>query len=872
MKKKLLFILPVLFLFSTVSQAQFTESFTDSNFTAAPKWMGDTSNWIINPALQLQSNDTIANDIFYVSTPSTLATTAQWEFYSRLDFNTSSANYVDVYLTASSSDITQSTTTGYFVRLGNTTDNICLYRKDATGTITKLIDGVAGIFNTSDNIVKVKVVLDATGQWTLLRDLTGTGNSYFTEGVAVDATYNTSSYFGILIKQSTASFFKKHFFDDIVVKPYVPDTTPPSIVSATAISTTAVDILFSEPVDNISSQQVLNYLADNNLGGPSSATQDPTNPALIHLVFANKIPNGTNCTLIVDNVKDLAGNAIATATATFSLYAAQQYDIIIDEIMADPTPVVGLPNNEWIELKNTSAYAINLQGFTIGDSSGQSGPMPAYILPADSFVIVCTGSAVNAMATFGPTIAVTSFPSLLNTGDELILKTAVGKVMHAVNYSSAWYQNALKEQGGWSLEMIDTKNPCTGYSNWKASTDVNGGTPGKVNSIDAKNPDQNPPKLLRAFAKDSVDITLYFDEPLDSIKASIATNYSISGGVGIPQNAVATGPLFDKVNLKLTTPLSSKKTYTITAINITDCSGNIINSNDTAKVGISVAANYFDVVINEILYNPKDNGVDYVELYNRSKKIIDLKQVYIANRNTSGTISNIAQLTSDDYLLFPQNYIVVTSSPSIVKSQYVAQNPDAFVQVNNMPPFNDANGDAIILNAQGNIVDELQYYDSWQFQLLDNTQGVSLERINYDAPTQSQENWHSAATSVGYGTPTYKNSQFRIDQYAAGQISVYPETFSPNNDGIDDFLTIEYSFPETGYVANITIFNASGKAVRVLQQNAICGTDGKFIWDGLGEKGRQLIEGTYVVYTKIFDLSGKTKDFKNAIVLAPTGH
>jgi len=872
MNKKLLYFLPLLLLLSAVSQAQFTESFTDSNFTTAPKWIGDTSNWIVNSSYQLQSNDTIANDTFYLSTPSTLATTAQWEFYTKLGFNTSSANYVDVYLTASSGNIKQSTTTGYFVRIGNTSDDICLYRKDATGIITKLIDGVDGILNTSNNVLKIKVVVNVASQWTLFRDLTGTGNSYFTEGTATDNTYTTSSYFGILVKQSTASFFKRHFFDDIIVTPYVPDTTPPVILSATAISSTTVDVLFNEPVDNVSSQQLTNYMADNNLGGPISATQDPANAALIHLTFSNKIPNGINCTLTVNDVKDLSGNAIGIATALFSLYTPQQYDVIIDEIMADPTPVVGLPTNEWIELKNTSAYAINLQGFTIGDTSAQSGPMPNFILQPNSFVIICTSSAVNAMLLFGPTISVTNFPSLLNSGDLLILKSSTGKIMHAVNYSSAWYQNALKEQGGWSLEMIDTKNPCNGYSNWKASTNVNGGTPGKINSIDAKNADQNAPRLLRAFAKDSVDITLYFDEPLDSTKASVAANYFISGSIGTPLNATAVGPLFDKVALKLTAPLSSKRTYTITALNVTDCAGNIINSSDSARVGISVMAANFDVVINEILYNPKDNGVDYVELYNRSKKIINLKQLYIANRSTSGTIGNIAQLTSDDYSLFPQNYIVVTSSPSIVKSQYVAQNPDAFVQINSMPPFNDANGDAIILNTQGNIIDELQYYDSWQFQLLDNTQGVSLERINYDAPTQSEDNWHSAATNIGYGTPTYKNSQYRIDQYAAGQITVYPEIFSPNNDGIDDFVTIEYSFPETGYVANIAIFDASGKMVRALQQNALCGTDGKFIWDGLGEKNRQLIEGTYIVYTKIFDLSGKTKDFKNAVVLANNNH
>ena len=94
------------------------------------------------------------------------------------------------------------------------------------------------------------------------------------------------------------------------------------------------------------------------------------------------------------------------------LPAQNRYDVVIDEIMADPGPPVSLPENEWIELKNTSPAPINLQNWRIGDASGQSGPLPSFILQPDSLVIVCTGSAVTALSAFGTTIAVTSFPSL----------------------------------------------------------------------------------------------------------------------------------------------------------------------------------------------------------------------------------------------------------------------------------------------------------------------------------------------------------------------------------------------------------------------------------------------------------------------------
>ena len=55
--------------------------------------------------------------------------------------------------------------------------------------------------------------------------------------------------------------------------------------------------------------------------------------------------------------------------------SANRFDIVIAEIMADPSPQVNLPNNEWIELRNTSGITINLSGWRIGDAAGLSGPM-----------------------------------------------------------------------------------------------------------------------------------------------------------------------------------------------------------------------------------------------------------------------------------------------------------------------------------------------------------------------------------------------------------------------------------------------------------------------------------------------------------------
>lgn len=549
------------------------------------------------------------------------------------------------------------------------------------------------------------------------------------------------------------------------------------------------------------------------------------------------------------------------------LVAQNRYDVVIDEIMADPTPQIGLPNNEWLELKNTTAAPINLQNWRIGDATGQSGPLPNFTLQPDSFVIVCTGSAVAAMSAFGTTISVTSFPSLDNDGDQLFLRAANGRTIHAVNYTTGWYQNEVKKDGGWTLEMIDTKSPCAGSSNWKASVSTTGGTPGKKNSIDAINNDATAPQLKRAYTLDNVTIILVYDEPVDSLSGATLANYSIDGGLTL-LNATAIAPLFNQVQLKTTTPLATNTVYTITANNVKDCKSNNIGAANKARVGLPVDASTGEWVINEILFNPRSNAFDFVEFYNNSNKIFDASKLYIANRNSTGVISSIKALSTTPFYIFPGDHIVETEDADNLAGQYLVKNPDNVLVVSSPPSFSDDEGTVVVLNFQGSVIDEVKYKDDWHFKLIDDAEGVSLERIDPAGQSQNETNWHSAASTAGYGTPTYKNSQYKLLNAINATIEATPKVFSPDNDGRDDITTIQYEVTEPGYITNITVFDGAGRPVRNLVRNGTLGLKGYWNWEGLDDKGNKLPMGTYIIFTEIFNLQGKKSTFKTTVVLA----
>ena len=560
--------------------------------------------------------------------------------------------------------------------------------------------------------------------------------------------------------------------------------------------------------------------------------------------------------------------ALIVKGACLSAQVAARFDILITEIFPDPTPSIGMPPYEFIEITNVSAIPYNLKDWKIGDGNSLATITINFILQPGSIAIICTGSATTAFSSFGNTIGVTNFPSLDNDADLLFLRSKEGHTIHAVSYEISWYRNDLKSKGGWTLEMIDTRNPCAGISNWNASTEAAGGTPGKKNSVNGNSDDDEAPSLIRTYAIDSTTIAAVFDEPIDSASASIASRYTLDKNFSSALEALPLGPMFTEVLLKFPQQLTEGTVYDLTVSGITDCRGNMIGSKNKAKTGRPSVPDTFDIVVNELLFNPKSDGFDFIELYNKSKKIIDLAQLYSANRNATGSLINTSQLSDIPYLLFPDEFIVFTENTGWLRQNYVLKTYDNIVNLPSLPSLPDDKGTLVIANVQGKIIEELRYDAKWHFALIENEEGISLERIDYSAPTQNKNNWTSAASTAGFGTPGYQNSQFKADLQMQGLISTNPKVFSPDNDGFEDQATITYQMAAPGFVANITIFDANGRAVRYLAKNATLALQGNFRWDGLDDNLQRLPMGIYIVFTEIFTMLGKTKKFKNIVTLA----
>jgi hypothetical protein len=849
--------------------AQFNDNFTDGNFTTTPTWSGDAAEFIVNPTFQLQLNNTVAG-ASYLSAGNTLASlnNTEWRFYIKMPFSPSSSNYGRVYLVADNANL-EGPLNGYFLQFGETgsTDAVELFKQTGT-TTTSVCRGTNGAIAASFNL-GVKVTRDAAGLWKIFTDAAG-GMAYVQEASGTDVVYNASQFIGVSCVY-TASNANKFYFDDFYCGPIVVDVTSPVLVSVSTISATQVDVLYNESVDLTTAQNTANYMVNNGIGMPTLATRDASNFALVHLIFGSNFPNGTH-TLTANNINDIALNTAINLTGNFSYTAPAPivpFSVLINELLPDPAPQIGMPNYEFIELYNNTNGNINLSGWKLGDTTG-AATLPNYILQPDSFLIVCSTTALPFFTSFGTAIGIVSFPSLNNASDVLVLKDNNNRIIHSVAYTDAWYQNAVKKDGGWSLELIDKANPCGGFNNYKASVNPTGGTPGKINSIAGTNTDTEKPKVTSAGVIDNTHIILYFSEALDSTQAVVLSRYSINNSIGNPTQVVCQSPMFNSVILTLAAPLVTQTVYTATVnSSVSDCSGNGLNSNfNSVQFGLPEASAAGDVLINEIVFNPKSYGYDFVEIYNNSNKILSAQNIKIATRDINGSLYTIYPIAQTNALLLPKTYYVLTEDANYIRQNYTCLSPDNFFELPSLPTFADDSDEVIILNNAGTIIDELRYSKDWHFKLLSEQDGVSIERSSFVAATQDAANWHSAAQSVGFGTPTYKNSQVIENNSSSGTISVQPAIISPDNDGFDDFSWISYTMPNSGYVGNVTIYDANGRIIKLLQKNVLLAPQGQFSWDGLDDKGLRVRTGIYIVYFEVFELGGKISKYKTEINVA----
>jgi len=321
-----------------------------------------------------------------------------------------------------------------------------------------------------------------------------------------------------------------------------------------------------------------------------------------------------------------------------------------------------------------------------------------------------------------------------------------------------------------------------------------------------------------------------------------------------PDATFTTSLTKNQLVLDFANPLASSIDYDLSLSGLSDLSGNEISTN--ILIQVAEAPQLGDLLLNEILFNPVGSNSDYIEIINVSDKRIDLTEIVILNTQNSQDVS-LAGLPS----LNAGSFLLLTEDIAETIESFPTNDPAVMVEVN-IPALNNSDGNVTIL-LQGNILDSYDYDEDHHITLLDDNEGISLERISLSLPNDAS-NWTSASLAIG-GTPGLPNSAVgevgpEVDIQTASNV------FSPNGDGDNDVAIVNYQLDRSDYIAKIRLFNDRGREITEIVTASPASAQGQWTWDGMIDGERAPI-GIYIMDISLFALDGSTFRTKKTIGL-----
>ncbi|MGB4960009.1 MAG: lamin tail domain-containing protein [Saprospiraceae bacterium] len=378
--------------------------------------------------------------------------------------------------------------------------------------------------------------------------------------------------------------------------------------------------------------------------------------------------------------------------------------------------------------------------------------------------------------------------------------------------------------------------------------------------------DSTAPVVLKAEVLSESVLALSFSESIDETSARNINAYTIDNGLGNPSQVIYSRLTPNVVQLVYSSAkILSGVQYRLTISGIKDKSNN--QKTHTIPFNYAVKPSKGDLLITEVLTDPYTGGEDFVELYNNSTKFIKLDSILISNLQKNET-----KVISTPLILLPGKYVAISKNTDFLKTTY--NTPDTASFVTGTLPSLNVDGANITLSSmvgnQSTTIDSFDYSDKFHFELIDNTKGVSLEKIKITGPSNDRNNWHSASSQVKYATPGYKNSNDIKEGNVSSEFGIIADkkVFTPNGDGTDDFLLLNYKTDKPGYLATLRVFDAEGFPKSYISNNLLLGTEGTIKWNGIDGEGNILSIGMYIIYARLFHPDGDIKEYKLVVVVA----
>jgi hypothetical protein len=215
--------------------------------------------------------------------------------------------------------------------------------------------------------------------------------------------------------------------------------------------------------------------------------------------------------------------------------------------------------------------------------------------------------------------------------------------------------------------------------------------------------------------------------------------------------------------------------------------------------------------------------------------------------------------------------VAITKDSAILCSQFNCNNAKNILQVEKMLPLPNDSG-YICLLSDTLLIDALQYNAEMHHILLDNVEGISLERL-FDGT------WTSAST-IFRATPGSQNSYVMSSGMPRDDTSQSPENASEEEFYTNSAVIHNYdsNYPETLKIlyrlqqptrVSMQVFYLAGFPVFTLLNSELIIGDGSIKWDGRGENSQILPVGMYIIFVESYTEDGNYSFKKIPVAMVP---
>ena len=829
--KRFLFLL--LMPFSVDAQWTWHDDFTAPFSFSSRNWSGDTSSFVVDTALQL--NAPASTGVRILSKPSTIRQEAEWLLSVQLHFNPSSSNYTKVFVWADGPSPNQAQNGAYLKIGGNTSDQVVFGLK-TNGQEEDLIVSPPALLNKEFIDLQIRLTVDASQVYQLEVDTAHWKGQQWINLGSAQTTNSTASQYFILQCFHTSTRADKFFFDDFYVsgQDFIDDASP-QLLHWKALPDRKIVLEFNELLDSL---EVLDPDYFHLI--PSIAQVEQIAYSARHntltLSFPDHVSTDQDLSLHIQAIPDLSGNRLDTLIGPWKWQNVPWNEVLIAEVLADPSPVVALPESEGLELCNLGQQAVQLWNWQLSRGS-LTFSLDSLLLPPGECVWITDETQCNGSF---PCVEV-QWPSnfLPNESGTVRLLDARHRLVDLIHYSNAFYAHPVKKEGGWTLErQLNSSLSCPDQQIWLASNEAIGGSPGRMNEQQTTLEEFEQPSfgLVQYYWNHSDSLELLFSELILSAEELILQ----LNGENVPfrtnpmEEQILSAP-FQHFQFPVSCHLSGQ---------VSSCSGNqMVDTTFFIHQPIPQAAQQW--TFTEILFDTDQQQVEFVELQNNSQGPVDLRGLRLCKGEGE-------DLDCSDPIEIPcllaEGGLLVISGQEL--SDYMKSRTSTAMTLGSFPTLNDDGQQLLLLDSALNVLASVRYHADQHSLLLADPQGYSLCREGVGG------HWHSNSQYGGQAGATCNHHQ--TAEKSTG-IRLSSECISPNNDGHQDVLEIALQLTGGMHLSQIQILDGFGNTLCFLEEHLV--SDGLIylIWNGEDDLGQRLPIGTYFLLIESEDEKGDVK-------------